>query len=376
VGIRIEKSGPNHFGVDPPSYTEPSDSPGTVTLIERSIVLLLVVGLLIGVAAVLRPFTTAILFGTTLAIAIWPLRQTMIGWGLGHGLTALCLLLLSLLIVALPVLAVAPALTEHLTAGIQRIQAYFAATPEQPAWFASVPILGARLGRVWNEVAQAKGNLRITLEPYSETVRQILLTAAQALADSVLQVVLSLIVATTLWVNGDRVAEELRDIFRRLGGTTAVQTLEAVSGAVRGVALGVIGTAMIQAALLTAGLALAGVPGATTLGFIGLLLAISQIGGPLLILIWGGVAWWLLGQDQYGWGIFMILWGLIVSTVDNFLKPLLIGLGVHMPMTLTILGVFGGFVAFGFLGLFIGPALLAAAFILLRAWRANEPWAV
>jgi predicted PurR-regulated permease PerM len=375
VGIRIEKSGPNHYEVDPPSYTEPSDSPGTVTLIERSIVLLLVVGLLIGVAAVLRPFTTAILFGTTLAIAIWPLRQTMIGWGLGHGLTALCLLLLSLLIVALPVLAVAPALTEHLTAGIQRIQAYFAATPEQPAWFASVPILGARLGRVWNEVAQAKGNLRITLEPYSETVRQILLTAAQALADSVLQVVLSLIVATTLWVNGDRVAEELRDIFRRLGGTTAVQTLEAVSGAVRGVALGVIGTAMIQAALLTAGLALAGVPGATTLGFIGLLLAISQIGGPLLILIWGGAAWWLLGQDQYGWGIFMILWGLIVSTVDNFLKPLLIGLGVHMPMTLTILGVFGGFVAFGFLGLFIGPALLAAAFILLRAWRANEPWA-
>jgi predicted PurR-regulated permease PerM len=376
VGIRIEKSGPNHYEVDPPSYTEPSDSPGTVTLIERSIVLLLVVGLLIGVAAVLRPFTTAILFGTTLAIAIWPLRQTMIGWGLGHGLTALCLLLLSLLIVALPVLAVAPALTEHLTAGIQRTQAYFAATPEQPAWFASVPILGARLGRVWNEVAQAKGNLRITLKPYSETVRQILLTAAQALADSVLQVVLSLIVATTLWVNGDRVAEELRDIFRRLGGTTAVQTLEAVSGAVRGVALGVIGTAMIQAALLTAGLALAGVPGATTLGFIGLLLAISQIGGPLLILIWGGAAWWLLGQDQYGWGIFMILWGLIVSTVDNFLKPLLIGLGVHMPMTLTILGVFGGFVAFGFLGLFIGPALLAAAFILLRAWRANEPWAV
>jgi hypothetical protein len=106
---------------------------------------------------------------------------------------------------------VAPALTKHLTAGIQRIQAYFAATPEQPAWFASVPIFGARLGRIWDEVAQAKGNLRTTLEPYSETVRQLLLTAAQALADSVLQVVLSLIVATMLWVNGDRLAEELRD---------------------------------------------------------------------------------------------------------------------------------------------------------------------
>jgi predicted PurR-regulated permease PerM len=376
VGISNEKSGSNYGDVDPPGYTEPSDPLGTVTLIERSIVLLLLVGLLVGVAAVLRPFTTAILFGTTLAIDVWPLRQALIGWGLGRALAASCLLLLSLLIVALPVLAVAPALTEHLTAGMQRVQAYFASTPEQPAWFANVPFLGARLGRIWDELAQAKGDLHTTLEPYSETVRQLLLTAAKALADSVLQVVLSLIVATMLWVNGDTLAVELRDIFRRLGGRTAERTLEAVSGAVRGVALGVIGTAMIQAALLTAGLALAGVPGATTLGFLSLLLAISQIGGPLLILIWGGAAWWLFGQDQYGWGTFMVLWGLIVSTIDNFLKPLLIGLGVHMPMTLTILGVFGGFVAFGFLGLFIGPALLAAALILLRAWRANESWTV
>jgi predicted PurR-regulated permease PerM len=376
MGISIEKGGPNRSEVDPSGHTEPSNSLGMVTLIERSIVLLLVIGLLIGVMAVLRPFTTAILFGTTLAIAVWPLRQALIGWGLGRGLAASCLLLLSLLIVALPVLAAAPALTDQLTVGIQRVQTYFATSPEQPTWLASVPIFGTRLGSVWDEVARAGGNVRMVLEPYSATVRQILLTVAQALADSVVQMVLSLIVATMLWVSGDKLANELRDIFRRLGGTTAEQTLEAVGGAVRGVALGVIGTAMIQAVVLTVGLALAGVPGATTLGFIGLLLAISQIGGPLLILIWGGAAWWLFGHDQYGWGIFMIFWGLIVSMIDNFLKPLLIGLGVHMPMTLTILGVFGGFVAFGFLGLFIGPALLAAAFILLRAWRANEPWTV
>ena len=129
---------------------------------------------------------------------------------------------------------------------------------------------------------------------------------------------------------------------------------------------------MIQAALLTAGLALAAVPGATTLGFIGLLLAISQIGGPLLILIWGGAAWWLFGQDHQVWGIFMIAWGLMVSTVDNFVKPWLIGFGIQMPMSLTILGVFGGFITFGFLGLFIGPTLLAVIYTLLQAWQAAE----
>ncbi|WP_158258309.1 AI-2E family transporter [Rhodopila globiformis] len=352
------------------------DGAGMVTLIERSIVLLLVVGLLVGVAAVLRPFTTAILFGTTLAIAAWRLRQALIARGLPRGLAAAILLLLALLVVALPVLAVAPAMTSQLGSGIQRVQAYFATAPERPAWFAGVPLLGARLARVWDEVARAGGNLHAMLEPYSGTLQQTLLTAAQALADSVLQVVLSLVVATMLWTTGDRLAEELRDIFRRLGGVTAEATLDAVAGAVRGVALGVIGTAMIQAALLAFGLAVAGVPGAATLGFVGLLLAISQVGGPLLILIWGGAAWWLFGQDHGGWGVFMIAWGVLVSTIDNFLKPWLIGLGVHMPMSLTILGVFGGFVAFGFLGLFIGPALLAAALILLRSWRANAPLAV
>src|SRR6185369_1275508 len=124
----------------------------------------------------------------------------------------------------------------------------------------------------------------------------------------------------------------------RLGGATAHASLLAAAGAVRSVSYGVIGTALAQAALLVLGLALAGVPGATTLGFVGLLLSISQIGAPLLVLIWGGAAWWLSGQDQVGWGSFMVAWGVLVSMVDNVLKPWLIGRGIRMPMPLTILG--------------------------------------
>jgi predicted PurR-regulated permease PerM len=91
----------------------------------------------------------------------------------------------------------------------------------------------------------------------------------------------------------------------------------------------VIGTAVIQTVLLMLGLALAGVPGAATLGFPGLLLAIGQIGGPLLVLIWGWASWWLFGHDYQGWGIFKIVWGLLISMMDNILKPWLIGLGVR-----------------------------------------------
>ena len=193
--------------------------------------------------------------------------------------------------------------------------------------------------------------------------------AARALTDSLVQVILSLVVATMFWTNGDGLILVLHDALRRIGGPIAERALDVAAGAIRGVAYGVIGTAAIQAILLAIGLAVAGVPGAGTLGFVALLLAISQIGGPLLIIIWGGAAWWLFAQDQQVWGVFMIIWGVFVGTVDNFIKPWLIGFGVEMPMSLTILGVFGGFIAFGFLGLFIGPTLIAIMFTVLQAWR-------
>lgn len=346
------------------------DDAARVALIERSILVLLVLGLFIGVLAVVRPFTIAILFGAALATAAWPIRQVLVRRGFRRGPAAALLLWLSLVLIVLPMLAFAPHLADQMVRGTQRVQSYFAATPEQPAWIKTVPLLGQRLGAGWDRVVEVKGNVRALLEPYTANLEQLMIGAARALADSLVQVILSLIVATMFWTNGDGLVSVLHDALRRLGGPIAERALDVAAGAIRGVAYGVIGTAAIQAVLLAFGLAIAGVPGAVTLGFVALLLAISQIGGPLLVLIWGGAAWWLLAQDQQVWGVFIIVWGAIVSTIDNFIKPWLIGFGVEMPISLTILGVFGGFLAFGFLGLFIGPTLIAIMFTLLQAWRA------
>jgi predicted PurR-regulated permease PerM len=353
-----------------PTDERSRDHGSTVAMIERSVLVLLVVGLLIGVLAVVKPFTTAILFGASLAIAAWPMRQALVRRGLGRGPAAALLLLLSLVIVVLPMLVLAPHLAEQLVQGTQRVQEYFAATPEQPAWIRSLPFGSRRLAAAWDRVVEVKGNLRALLEPYTANLEQLMIGAARALADSLVQVILSLIVATMFWTNGDGLVSVLHDALRRLGGPIAEQALDVAAGAIRGVAYGVVGTAAIQALLLTIGLVVCGVPGAAMLGFVALLLAISQIGGPLLVLIWGGAAWWLFAQDQQIWGVFMIVWGVFVSMVDNFLKPWLIGFGVEMPMSLTILGVFGGFIAFGFLGMFIGPTLIAIMFTLVQAWRA------
>jgi len=344
-----------------------------VVWIERSLLLLLFAGLLIGVLEVLKPFTTALLFGAALASAAWPLRQILVGRGLGRGAAATILLFLSIAFVVVPMLIIAPHLAEQVGEGMQRAETYFAAAPEQPTWLAGLPFVGKRLAAAWVRMAEVQGNLRALLEPYAADVQNMMVVVARAVADSIVQVILSLGVATMFWINGETLVSVLHASLRRLGGKIADQVVDVAAGAIRGVAYGVVGTAAIQATLLTVGLAIAGVPGAVMLGFVSLLLAISQIGAPLLLLIWGGAAWWLVGQDHQVWAAFMVVLGVFVSTVDNFIKPWLIGFGISMPLSLTVLGVFGGFIAFGFLGLFIGPALIAVAFHLLQAWRAAVP---
>ena len=123
------------------------DDAARVALIERSILVLLVVGLFIGVLAIVKPFTTAILFGAALATAAWPIRQALVRRGLGRGPAATLLLLFSIVIVVLPMLLFAPHLADQMIRGTQRVQAYFAATPERPGWIGSVPVLGRRLER-------------------------------------------------------------------------------------------------------------------------------------------------------------------------------------------------------------------------------------
>src|SRR5215475_9529148 len=279
---------------------------GTKELLERAVLLLLFAGLVLGIVTVLRPFATAVLFGMILAIAAWPLRDFLLRHGLKRGLVATLLLLLALAVIAVPLIAVAPGLGDRLTQGAGKLQDYFASTSQLPSWLAGLPLVGERLARAWEKVILVEGGIRAALEPYSDELRQGLVAAAGALGQSVLQIILSLVVATFFWVSGDTLVATLHDILKRLGGETADAALDVAAGAVRSVAYGVVGTAVIQAIIMAIGLAVAGVPGAVLLGFVTLLLALSQIGAPLIIPIWVGATVWLFGQDQPGWGVFMI----------------------------------------------------------------------
>jgi predicted PurR-regulated permease PerM len=366
-GLEVELTEP------PPPGGAPAPSGGMATMVERAVVLLLLGGLLLGVALVLLPFLTAVLFAAVLAVATWPLRSALVRLGLPRGLVALVMVLLGLALVGLPLLATAPRLVSRIGEGARVVQAGLAALPQAPPdWVSDMPVVGERLSRAWRNLAGGEGGLRRAVDSYADWLRQGVLAAARGLADSMLQFLLALIVAGTFWASGDTLGKVLRDVVQRLGGEPAVVALQAAGGALRSVAYGVVGTACFQAVAMGIGAGIAGVPGAVALGFVVLLLAISQIGQLFIPVVWGGAAWWLFRHDAAGWGAFMAVWGLLlVSASDNLIRPWLISRGVEMPLTLVILGVFGGFISFGFLGLFIGPVLLAVAFTLLQAWRAG-----
>jgi predicted PurR-regulated permease PerM len=346
----------------------PVESHETALLIERLVAVVLFATLLIGVILVLRPFLTAFLFGGILVVATWPMHEWLLRKGISNAWATVILSMLAAACIILPVVALAPQMSVRLVELVRRGQAFLTDGPDLPGWVIGLPLIGAKIEQLWSGLLH--GRIHELISPYSTTLRKTAIDFGSALADGVLQIVLSLIVAAMFWLRGNVLKDAFIELGERFGGSLGATALHAAVTSVRGVSYGIVGTAAVQAGSLTVGMFIAGVPSAGFLGFMALIIALSQI-GVLLVVIWGGAVWWLYSAGDHGWALFMLIWGLAVSTLDNVIRPVLMGVGATMPLTFVFLGVFGGFVAFGLLGMFIGPTLLAVFFALLQAWREN-----
>lgn len=355
-----------------PEGAAPSIIGGVATskLIEAALALGLVGLLLWGVLMVLAPFVMAILFGAFIAVGTWPMRDALVARGFRPSRAALLLFVGLVLVVAVPIVLIAPALPAQIGAAVELARTTIENVPDVPPdWVTGLPVVGDHAGRLWTRLIDARNDFGAFIAPYSTQLGRLLISIGTGAAESVVQVVLALVVTAMFWINGDQLAAVLRESFGRIGGPAGAAAVDAAGGAVRGVAWGIVGTAALQAALMGVGLAIARVPGAAMLGFLAFVFSVSQILGLLILPIWMGAAWWHINNGRTGWAIFVVGVGILVGIADNIVRPLLISRGSAMPMTLIILGVFGGLIAFGFLGLFIGPALLAVGYGLLRAWR-------
>ncbi len=326
--------------------------------------------LIFGCVLVLRPFVGAILFAAVLCLSTWPafvwLRDR---WGGRSSLAALALVLVMVVTLATPVALAAQSLIVHSAAMVEALRGFLdnRSMLELPAFIRDLPLVGSSLDQYWQLLLQSREELVALGKRLAEPAKTMLVAMGRAVGEGLLQILIALFVAFFFYRDGERVRLLILEGMDRLAGPDrGIVLLMTAISAVKGVVYGLLGTALAQALVALVGFLIAGVPGALLLAALTFILSLVPMGP---VLAWGGAAAWLYAKDQTGWAIFMVIYGAaVISSVDNFIKPILMSRAGNLSMLLVVLGVFGGAIAFGFIGLFVGPALLAVAWSLTKAW--------
>jgi len=324
--------------------------------------------LVAGCFLVLRPFLAASLLAAVLCITSWPIYLWLLRKLKNRkNIAALTMTLTLVVIIILPLAFIAYNLADNVTAFYNEIQlAIEKGPPVPPDWIKDIPVVGERLNTYWQLISTSKIELEALVLRLLEPAKNFLLAGGILLGQGVLEMSLAAFVSFFFFRDGVALVRIINVAMDRLVGIHTSNVLGIIKHTVRGVMFGLLGTSLAQGIVAAIGFAIAGVPAALMLGAATSLLSLIPVGPPL---IWGGAAIWLFNHGTAGWGIFMLLWGFfLISTVDNVVKPLLISRGSNLPFILVLLGVMGGVLAFGFVGIFIGPTLLAVGFSLVQEW--------
>lgn len=341
--------------------------------IYRTVVLIVSVVLIMwGCLIVLRPFIPAFLLAIILSLSTWP-AFTWLQARLRNrnGLAALLMTLLLAMCFLVPMIFLGTSLAENfskiLRSVMERLQNGEGLSPEMVS---GLPLIGPYLADLWQEYTMDKEQLKQTLSANAGPATQLLIAAGTSIGRGIIDLSLGVLIAFFFFRHGVQVSQHLNALISRFIGHRGQHLLIISKKTMIGVVYGVLGTALAQGAIAGIGFWIAGVPGAPLLGLFTMLLSFIPMGPPL---IWVPAAVWLFMEGQTEWGVFMALWGLFfVSMIDNVIRPYFISLGSDLPLLLVLLGVFGGIIAFGFIGLFIGPTLLAVAYSLITEWSRIE----
>jgi predicted PurR-regulated permease PerM len=336
--------------------------------VEQGLVLIVLAAIVIGCYLVLRPFFSAVLWALILVCTTWQAFHGVLRLTGGRATLASLLMTLAIALVLLaPFLVVGTTLAENANDLLEHGKKLMAdGPPPPPAWVGQIPLVGESVQTYWDGFTHDTTALVAELQNYIEPMRHFALASGAALAEGLLQISLSILIAFFLFRDGEALASRLTATVGRIAGERGRQLVHIASGTMRGVVYGIIGTAIAQGVVAGIGFWIAGVPAAPLLGLATFFLSPVPIGPPL---VWIPAAIWLFTHGSTGWGIFMVAWGILaVSSVDNVIKPLIISRGSNLPFILVMLGVLGGVVAFGFIGVFLGPTLLALGFALLHDW--------
>jgi predicted PurR-regulated permease PerM len=318
---------------------------------------------------IVRPFLEALAWAAMIVISTWPLFLHTQAWLGGRRSFAVALMTITLLLMLVaPLYLGINAIVENAKQVADWSKSVTTPiVPQPPAWVVGVPLVGAKLAARWQQLAAGPEELSARLAPYGENLARWFVGQVGGIGLLLIQFLLTVIIAAILYANGETAARGADRFARRLAGQEGENAVHLAGQAIRGVALGVVLTAIVQTGVVGLGLVAVDAPFAAILTVVAFILAIAQL-GPAIVIMLIPIVIWVYSTSGAGWGTGFLVWAIFSTTIDNFLRPLLIKAGVDLPILLVFAGVIGGLIAFGVIGLFIGPVVLAVAYMLLVDW--------
>ncbi|HEY2864451.1 MAG TPA: AI-2E family transporter YdiK [Casimicrobiaceae bacterium] len=340
-------------------------------LTQIVLAVLLIAILIAGSFWILRPFLLAIIWAAMIVVATWPLMLRVQARLRRRTFAVIVMSGIMLLVFVVPMALAILALVNNMDTIVAWVQSLTSSgLPGPPDWVQKIPVVGARIAERWASIAAAgKEGLIAQIAPYLADTARWLAVAFGSLGVFAIEFLLTVLIAAILFAQGEAAREGVIRFGRRLAGARGENVVILAGQAIRAVALGVVVTALVQTVLAGLGLAVAGVPFAGVLTAVILLLCIAQI-GPFVVLIPAVI--WLFWDGQTVWGTVLLVWSIAVGPLDNILRPILIRRGADLPMLLIFAGVIGGLLAFGIIGLFVGPVVLAVTYTLLKEWVTEQ----
>ena len=317
---------------------------------------------------ILLPFLGAVIWATMIVVSTWPIllmverRLWRKRW---LAVTVMTLLLLAVFLVpfAIGITALVENFAEiaNWTTSLSSFK-----LPSPPYWLGKIPVVGPRMTASWQQFAAlSREEMAARVSPYLGGIIRWIAGQIGSLGLLLAQILLTVIVAAVFYAGGESAAEMAMSFGRRLAGDRGEQAMHLAGQAIRGVALGVVLTALVHAALAGLGLVVVGVPFAILLTVVMFISAVVQVGVIPIMLC---AVIWLYATGNSTSGTVLLVWSIVIAPVDNVLRPILIKKGADLPLLLIFAGVIGGLISFGMVGLFVGPVVLAVAYTLFTAW--------
>jgi len=325
-------------------------------------------GLIVATLWVLRPFLPSLIWAVMIVVSTWPaMLSVQRGLGGRRGIAVAVMTTVMLVIVIAPIAAAIVMVIDHAEQVVEWAKTLVVqAIAGPPAWLADLPLVGKRLASQWRKVVSTQPDeLAAIVGPYLSGVGRWMVGQAGSLGLLLVQLLLTVVISAMLYARGEMTAATVRAFARRLAGAAGDEVVVLSAQAIRAVALGIVVTALVQSVIGGVGLVVTGVPYVGLLTAAMFLLAVAQIGAAPVML---GAVIWLYWKDGALWGTVLLAWSLVTLSLDNVLRPVLIKRGADLPLVLIFAGVLGGLLAFGIVGLFVGPVLLAVTYTLAMAW--------